>query len=88
VKRSNHLKNRRLREPKTPGRLSEFLESEDVEPPRNAAGYESQELRGKETVRGRKRGGHGGPPVQGFSLLAGGASSAVTDSAEFLESER
>jgi hypothetical protein len=45
-----------------------------VEPPRNAAGYESQKLRGKETVAGRKRGGQrydrfgSGPLVQGFSL--------------------
>ena len=65
-----------------------------VEPPRNAAGYESQKLRGKETVRGRKRGGQrydrsdSGPPVQGFSLLAGGASSAMTDSRSFWRVKR
>jgi len=56
-------------------------------------GKESQELRGKETVRGRKPGGQrydrsdSGPPVQAFHCSQVGASSAMTDSAEFLESD-
>jgi len=50
-------------------------------------------LRGKETVRGRKPGGQrydrsdSGPPVQAFHCSQVGASSAMTDSAEFLESD-
>ena len=66
---------------------SEEWRVESEEPTRNAAGYESQKPAEKRLCGVGDRGGHGGPPVQGSSLLAGGASFVMTDSAEFLESE-